>query len=137
MDYFHLTNPTFSYNGTGSVNILFNDDGTMDIYPVSDWSGIENITIHAKGNEGNASGYMLITVNGSQDAPQLLSPSVSPNPGTEESTYTFTVNYLDPDNDPPVNLSLFIGGESFNLIEEDPNDVNFKDGKIYRITDFS
>jgi len=66
--------------------------------------------------------------------PVLLSPEVDPLSGTSTTSFNFTVNYMDLDDHPPGNITLNLTGPSggtFNLMEVDPSDTNYSDGKEY------
>lgn len=54
-------------------------------------------------------------------------------PSRSDNTYNFTVTYTDPDNDPPNadGVILYIGTEKYTMIESDPSDENYTDGKKY------
>jgi parallel beta-helix repeat protein len=75
------------------------------------------------------------------------SPGVEPNEGTAEQTsFVFRIIYTDVDNDPPVEVTLLLQklgdypdfplidyGE-YALLEEDPQDTDYTDGKEYFIS---
>jgi hypothetical protein len=66
--------------------------------------------------------------------PVLLSPAVDPVSGVSTDYFNFTVNYMDLDNHPPGNITLNLTGPSggtFDLIEVDPLDTDYSDGKQY------
>ncbi len=56
-------------------------------------------------------------------------------PDKDGNTYTFKITYSDPDNDPPNDdgIFLFIDQLSYKMIEYDPNDKDYSNGKIYFI----
>jgi hypothetical protein len=57
-------------------------------------------------------------------------------PTHKNNEYTFTVTYIDSDNDPPSDdgISLIIGTDSYQMKEVDSNDENYSDGKKYYYT---
>jgi rubrerythrin len=66
--------------------------------------------------------------------PILLSPDVDPLSGTSTTYFNFTVNYIDLDDHSPGNITLNLSGPSggtFDLIEVDPLDTIYSDGKEY------
>ncbi|MEX2714706.1 MAG: S8 family serine peptidase [Candidatus Sigynarchaeota archaeon] len=63
--------------------------------------------------------------------PQLLSPSVSPLSGTNTTIYTFSVVYLDLDNNLPTSITVTINASTFSMIQMTPIDTNVLDGKSY------
>ncbi|UCF07812.1 MAG: DUF2341 domain-containing protein [Thermoplasmata archaeon] len=66
--------------------------------------------------------------------PALLSPGVNPLSGMNTTYFNFTASYYDIDNDPPTNFTLNLTGPSggtFDLLEVDPSDTDYSDGKEY------
>jgi hypothetical protein len=66
--------------------------------------------------------------------PILVSPAVDPLMGTNITYFNFTVIYMDIDNHSPDSLTLNLTGPSggaYDLIEVDPSDVDYSDGKAY------
>jgi hypothetical protein len=57
-------------------------------------------------------------------------------PTNVDNKYTFKVTYTDPEGDKPNDLGiiLFIGEITYKMIEQDPNDDNYTDGKVYYYT---
>jgi hypothetical protein len=64
-------------------------------------------------------------------APELSDLSVSPSSGKESTLFTFQVTYSDADNDPPTSISVVIDGQVRGMTEENMEDNNFVDGKIF------
>ncbi len=64
-----------------------------------------------------ASGYSSgITVTGPLNhAPVLNNGSISPNEGNSGETFTYSVHYSDPDNDPAVTASVYIDGTPYTM----------------------
>lgn len=66
--------------------------------------------------------------------PSLSSPAVNPTFGSSLTYYNFTVTYMDMDNHVPGIITLNLSGPSggtFDLIEVDPSDTDYSDGKEY------
>jgi fibronectin type 3 domain-containing protein len=64
--------------------------------------------------------------------PQLLNYQVSPSSGTSTTVFRYTVTYKDQDNNAPTYVTLTITGVgTFNMIESNPDDYNYMDGKQY------
>jgi outer membrane protein assembly factor BamB len=64
---------------------------------------------------------------------------VTPDTGEAQLTsFNFSVRYTDPDNDPPENIGIRLANEpeypSLNMIEQDPTDLDYTDGKMYFYT---
>nr|MDO8119479.1 hypothetical protein [Candidatus Sigynarchaeota archaeon] len=62
---------------------------------------------------------------------ELLSGSVSPATGNQSTTFNFTVNYRDLDNQPPVYMGLVINGTYSTMAKVNPLDVDYTDGVLY------
>ena len=65
-------------------------------------------------------------------APNLINGSVTPNTGDQFTEFNFNVVYLDPDNNPPVFITVLINGMSYPMVKQDPSDVNYMDGCVYQ-----
>ncbi len=64
--------------------------------------------------------------------PILALDQVDPITGFTDTGFNFTVNYMDLDDHAPYNLTLNITGVGvYDLIEVDPLDTNYMDGKAY------
>ena len=62
-------------------------------------------------------------------APALSSPKVTPATGRAGGSFTFTVRYA---GEEPASVRLFfVGQEGRDMLEVDPSDRNFTDGKDY------
>ncbi|UCE36268.1 MAG: DUF2341 domain-containing protein [Thermoplasmata archaeon] len=62
----------------------------------------------------------------------LTLPSVNPLIGNVDTGFNFTVNYASPANLPPVNITVVISSfGTFDLMEVDPFDSDYTDGKEY------
>lgn len=79
--------------------------------------------------------YPLIVTN---NPPMLDSPSVLPSSGYITTTFTFTVIYIDLDNDTSGTVTLNLSGPSMSgpyiMTEVDPADITYTDGKLYNLT---
>ncbi|WP_297334945.1 CARDB domain-containing protein, partial [Algoriphagus sp.] len=77
---------------------------------------------------------------------ELLPLQISPEIGTSETEYTFTITYTDPENSnlaigyPRLELDANNNGSAedsgdltFAMSELDPSDIDLKDGKIYQV----
>lgn len=67
----------------------------------------------------------------SGEAPTFTKASVIPRKGRPDIEYLFTATYRDFDNDPPISIRIFIDQEGFDMVEVDPLDTNYTDGKDY------
>jgi hypothetical protein len=76
----------------------------------------------------------VITPN---NAPELKNGKVAPEVGTDKSNYTFSVEYYDADNDPPIGngyVYVIIDGIAYILTPENANDTDYRNGTLYSIT---
>ncbi len=67
-------------------------------------------------------------------APELTVPTVDPDGGNETTLFTFNVTYTDPENDPPTEVRISIGNQTFYMTAADPGDGNYTDGAVYTYT---
>ena len=66
--------------------------------------------------------------------PMLSSDGVDPTLGYTDTWFNFTVTYQDLDNHAPYNITLNLSGPLsgiFDLVEVDPSDTDYTDGKEY------
>jgi hypothetical protein len=80
------------------------------------------------GLEGKANVDISVRNN---SAPRLGSPSVSPDEGSVNDNFTFTVTYFDADNDSALYVSAHVGDQNVSLVPVDDDDTNTTDGKDY------
>ena len=63
--------------------------------------------------------------------PQLQNPQVSPIIGNNFTMFNFTVWYFDNDNNLPIDINISINQNIYNMIKQDPFDINSTDGIFY------
>ena len=132
---------TLTITGVGTFNMVESNpsdynymDGKHYYYEYSGLgTGIHSYTISASdGTNPISIGATGPTVSGANTPPDLLSAQVSPSSGTQTTNFRYQVTYKDDDNDDPVSLTITITGiGTFNMVESDPSDHNFKNGKVY------
>ncbi len=132
---------TITITGVGTFNMVETDpsdfncmDGKNYYYEYSGLgTGTHSYTISASDGTNPVSiGATGPTVSGTNTAPDLLSPQVTPSSGTQTTNFRYRVTYRDVDNDDPVTITVTITGVgTFNMVELDPSDTYYKDGKIY------
>ncbi|MHA1791930.1 MAG: lamin tail domain-containing protein [Promethearchaeota archaeon] len=64
-------------------------------------------------------------------APELLSPMVSPEADINGTEFSFSVIFLDQDNNSAQWIRISINGTWYSLIQKDPLDLDTTDGKLY------
>jgi len=76
--------------------------------------------------------YLHVLEPDSTSVPLLISPQVSPSSGYVDFTvFTFSVIYIDGDNDAPLYVQVTIDAETFSMYKLNSNDTNYMDGCIY------
>ncbi|MFX0100147.1 MAG: PKD domain-containing protein, partial [Candidatus Hodarchaeota archaeon] len=104
-------NPTHTYSSPGNFTI------TLEVTDTSNKTSIATRTIVVRAN-----------VN----APALNGGIVDLTLGSSNlTTFTFTVNYSDADNDEPEFIHLIINGTQYTMSKMDPLDNNYLDGCYY------
>ncbi|MBU6997356.1 MAG: IPT/TIG domain-containing protein [Theionarchaea archaeon] len=84
------------------------------------------------GAEDTRSVTITVVEDPPDNPPQLLNYLVSPSSGTSTTIFKYSVTYKDQDNNSPTYVTLTITGVgTFNMIESNPDDYNFMDGKQY------
>lgn len=75
-------------------------------------------------------GLLVITMlaSSAMAAPTLTYPRVTPTTGDSSTTFTFTVHYA---GDEPMLMEIYLGNEAHTMLEVDPTDGNYTDGKDY------
>ena len=63
--------------------------------------------------------------------PVLSSGGVSPSSGNFITTFTFTVTYLDADNDPPTYVRVSIDGVYYEMVKQNSGDNDYTNGCVY------
>jgi len=67
-----------------------------------------------------------------EQAPILTAGCVNPNKGYSNLTiFTFSVNYTDVDNNPPLYMNIIINSTSYPLSQQNPLDINYMDGTLF------
>jgi hypothetical protein len=66
--------------------------------------------------------------------PTLTRANVTPRTGRPNIEYLFTVTYVDPENDVPTKISVYIDQIEYEMVELNPDDTDYADGKDYFVT---
>ncbi len=67
----------------------------------------------------------------SNNTPTLTSGSVSPASGTHPTTFTYTVTYIDADNNAPSYVRVHVDGTYYSMSKQNSGDVTYTDGCVY------
>ncbi|MBU7028332.1 MAG: IPT/TIG domain-containing protein [Theionarchaea archaeon] len=132
---------TITITGVGTFNMTETDPSDYTYMNGKDYyyeysglgTGTHSYTISASDGTNPVSvGATGPTVSGTNTAPDLLSPQITPSSGTQTTNFRYQVTYRDQDNDDPVSITVTITGVgTFNMAELDPTDQYYKDGKVY------
>ncbi|TYP73246.1 glycoside hydrolase family 9 protein [Paenibacillus methanolicus] len=76
---------------------------------------------------------LRFTNTASGTAPTLTAGSVNAATGNTQSNFAFTVTYTDADNQAPYAVELVTDGVVRKMVELNPSDTNYADGKQYRV----
>jgi hypothetical protein len=63
--------------------------------------------------------------------PKLTDGQVNPSQGDQMTLFTYTVNYIDADNDEPIIILVVINCRPYCMHKQDPSDNDYTDGCIY------
>ncbi|MEM3342404.1 MAG: PPC domain-containing protein, partial [Thermoplasmata archaeon] len=92
------------------------------------------ITQDSNGASASTSTYTGPSVtasSGGNHLPVLTQFSHSPNSGTPETLFSFTVTYIDSDNNPPQYVRISLNGQNYNMSKLIANANNYRQGVIY------
>jgi hypothetical protein len=131
---------TVNISGLGVYDLLESDSLDVDYtdgkeyYLNTSGFSLGSYTFHFAAND--SVGYWVETgifgFDVINQVPTLASPLVNPLIGYLGSSFNFTVIYTDLDNQAPLSIAVNITGlGAFSLIESDPLDLDFTDGKSY------
>jgi chitodextrinase len=74
----------------------------------------------------------MIAVNTeSGTAPQLTDAGTDSLAGDVDTLYTFSAKYSDAENEKPFAMQVVIDGVIRSMVETDPSDLDYRDGKMY------
>jgi hypothetical protein len=68
--------------------------------------------------------------------PELTQGKVVPTEGSQLTQLNFTVVYTDLDDNPPLYIYTVINGTSYPMVEQNPADTIYSDGKLYQYLGF-
>jgi len=107
---------------------------TLDVHiPVNATTGATmTINIHSLGDVSvtDTDSFACLVNN----APILSSGAVNPATGNLSTTFTYSVNYTDADNDPPGFINVIIDGTPYAMNHRAGQDGDYTNGEIYEYT---
>jgi len=88
------------------------------------------------GSDVNISETWNVTIrtNATNNFPSLSDMDVSPTTGYIDTTFTYTVNFTDADNDSADFVNVTIDLVNYSMIETNASDTDTTDGKLYNYT---
>jgi hypothetical protein len=109
------------------------NDGCIYNYSAYLSPGIYPYYFNASDVRFNASSpvYSLTVSEGSLFAPTLTNVRFTPSIGDHLTLFNFTVTYTDQDNNFPRFINITINGTLYNMVEANPADILYNDGKLY------
>jgi hypothetical protein len=131
----------FTYYNDVPMNLNATDPSDPSAWKLYDFTFLDTnesgiYTVIIKGIESNGVIHLL-TINFTAIGgvpPQLLLPMVTPFSGDITTSFNFSVQYIDLDDNPPQDIFVVINGlGTFNLTEVDPGDTNYTNGKTYYV----
>ena len=82
--------------------------------------------------DGDWSNDFKLNILRNDFAPILISDTIFPSSGNQNTIFKFTASYQDLDNNVPVFIRIIINGKAYLMEKEDPNDNDYTDGCIYQ-----
>jgi hypothetical protein len=126
--------------GLGAFSLIESDPLDMDFTDGKEYYynasgiplGLYSFNFAARDPPGDWVESILLQFDVINRVPTLSFGVVTPTIGYFNSSYNFTVTYLDPDDNPPQVVMVNISGVgSYIMYEADPLDLDFSDGKLY------
>jgi hypothetical protein len=75
--------------------------------------------------------HLIVLTDIANHFPSLVGPTVFPDPADNSTNFTYSVVFVDPDNDTASYVRVYIDGIAHAMTENDSSDINTTDGKIY------
>jgi len=129
----HLYNNTASSIGepvmlASSISSVLGDDETFTFTPTE--SGRYYLVAKAISGEG----YANITYTVNLNAPILTDGSIMPITGNPSTLFTYSVNYSDIENNPPIYVNVSINDTYYVMSKQYSSDNDYTDGCIYQFS---
>jgi len=81
---------------------------------------------------GNWTAYFLLNLLYNNYSPQLKFPGVNPPTGNQFTTFNFTVQYSDADNNTPAYVRVTINGTAYSMVKANPGNNNYLVGCLFK-----
>ena len=82
--------------------------------------------------DGDWSNNYKLNIIRNDFAPILISDTIFPLSGNQNTIFKFTATYQDLDNNAPVSIRIIINGRPYLMEKQNPNDFDYTDGCIYQ-----
>jgi hypothetical protein len=132
-------------NATADAPLSFNLNADIDLGGARDIPKTYQDTITlwlTDKDENKTSRDLILHINATNQPPSLhkveyqgKKQTVIPESGLTSDFYTYKIEYRDLDGefgDEPSFVKVVINGDEYDMIAENPEDTNYKDGKIYK-----
>jgi len=115
------------------VTVPASGDKILNLKIIPEYETTGTITIHATSElDPTASDSANVEVSiWVHNAPVLSLGEVCPTSGNATTTFTYSVNYTDADNDPPSFITVIIDGAPYAMNVRAEQDSNYTNGEIY------
>ncbi|UCH88906.1 MAG: PKD domain-containing protein, partial [Thermoplasmata archaeon] len=98
----------------------------------TDFFGEHKLELFIEDSHGAKNSKELwLNVTARNDAPVLKNGTVTPDQGTTETNFEFSVIYTDIEGDLPLTVQLILDGVTYSMIEVNITDRDTTDGKLY------
>ena len=106
--------------------------GVLNGTPLNEDIGLYRVNVSVSdGNDGWDSTEFTLDVKNLNDPPILYDCNLTPGNGYTSTNFTFSIMYKDIDGDEPINISVFIDGNSQAMTDRDYFPFDYKKGVRY------
>ncbi len=114
-----------------NANDLTYTDGCVYRYSTTLSAGLHNYYFIAQDGSLSVTSSTSIGPLVLSNAPMLTTGTLTPSSGLPTTTFTYTVNYTDADNQAPSYIRVYIDGTYYSMSKQNTGDYLFTDGCIY------
>jgi len=124
---------TYAWAQTGGPSVTLSDPASVE--PTFTPAEVETYTFSLVVNDGNVDSLfdsVVISVMPENTPPELSTGNLTPVSGFASTSFLYSVNYTDADNDPPTSVTVTIdGGVPQDMTVQSGQDGDFSNGEIY------
>jgi hypothetical protein len=121
-----------------SIKVISEPDAGMNINTATSFwpeiavdNGKSHIVWYDINNTDNSSTDVDIFYRTTFLPPELNNPKVTPTTGLTNTSFNFTVQYRDVDNEPPIFIRVRLNGVNHPMLPANPADNTYFNGKLY------